>query len=526
MKTLSRIPALFFIGVLVFSCQKEIQTGPVINQQSTGSLAEDNAGNCAPVTVNGIYKVNRPMDGTNYIDVSVNVSSSGSYVIGTDTVNGIYFRDSASFTATGLQTVRLKAWGMPLTAGAVSLTVHYNNSSSCAVPITVSASGNTTASFTLAGAPGSCTAPVIQGTYIAGIALTPANKLVLGVNVISPGDYTLSTSTANGFSFTATGTFTATGIQTVVLSGTGTPAAAGATVMSVTGAPAGCSFTITVNSGTSTGNQFIAAYILDTSLAAPFDTVGRYLVTYDAQNRPVVINETSFKPNGDSLFHGITTLTYAGADTFAQQKVYYTKDFSATPASVSTKIFYYVFSGNRMTRDSALYTGYSNYQVADFTYAGNTVTRNERRYGPGAPALLLINSTAYQTFVSGNNTYQIDTAVSHYANNNNPATYNYTKTEITTSYVPNPNPFYQVYKASREPMFYEEMGISSRSAPPCLMSQQIEHAVSWGPGSSGNNLNQIDYIYNFRPDGYPSIAWYTFNNIGIISKGKILFYYR
>lgn len=62
------------------------------------------------------------------------------------------------------------------------------------------------------------------GTYKAGTALTSANTYTISVNVSEPGNYTMAANTTNGYSFTKSGTFTQTGIKTIILDGQGTPA--------------------------------------------------------------------------------------------------------------------------------------------------------------------------------------------------------------------------------------------------------------------------------------------------------------
>lgn len=246
MKALNKlIICILVCSVIIISCQKA--TDPGSNLMSSGTLSKDASGNCTPITVNGIYKASTGLGVANYMDVTVNVNSPGSYEIASNEVNGIHFGDSADFTAAGQQIVRLKGYGIPLSAGLFSFSVKYNNASSCNVGITVSPAGaSATAVFTLAGAPGSCTAPVIQGTYLAGTGLNASNKLIIGINVTAAGDYNLSTAVVNGISFSGTGTLNTTGAQTVSLSGTGTPLIAGTNQMSVSGAAAGCSFPLTV----------------------------------------------------------------------------------------------------------------------------------------------------------------------------------------------------------------------------------------------------------------------------------------
>src|SRR4030095_4076023 len=86
------------------------------------------------------------------------------------------------------------------------------------------------------------------GTYVAGTALTAANKITLNVNVTTVGSWSVTTAPAvNGIIFAGTGTFSATGQQTIILSANGsTPTAAGTNNYTVTGATATCSFPLTV----------------------------------------------------------------------------------------------------------------------------------------------------------------------------------------------------------------------------------------------------------------------------------------
>ena len=69
-----------------------------------------------------------------------------------------------------------------------------------------------------------CPADVtVSGTYIEGKELTTSNYLSIKVNVTKPGEYTISASTDNGYSFYTTGTFLNEGSYTVLITGQGTP---------------------------------------------------------------------------------------------------------------------------------------------------------------------------------------------------------------------------------------------------------------------------------------------------------------
>jgi hypothetical protein len=65
------------------------------------------------------------------------------------------------------------------------------------------------------------------------------------VNVGTPAAYTITTNTVNGVSFSKSGTFTATGLQSVALTGTGTPSASGPQNFTVTFGTTTCTFSLT-----------------------------------------------------------------------------------------------------------------------------------------------------------------------------------------------------------------------------------------------------------------------------------------
>lgn len=68
---------------------------------------------CGSATVNGVYKVGTALTASNTITLPVNVSALGSYTITTNTLDGISFKGSGTFTATGNQNVVLQGTGSP-----------------------------------------------------------------------------------------------------------------------------------------------------------------------------------------------------------------------------------------------------------------------------------------------------------------------------------------------------------------------------------------------------------------------------
>ncbi len=196
-------------------------------------------GNCTSFVSGGTYTAGTPLGATNIATVSVNVTTAGTYTITSNTVNGVTFSATGSFTTTGTQLIQLTGSGTPLVAGSFNYTPGTNG---CIFSITVSGAA-AAAVFTYGGAPGTCTNASPTGTYTAGTALTALNTVLVNVNVTTIGTYTISTPVVNGISFTGSGSFTATGSQNVLLTGTGTPTAGGVSNYIPTN---GCSFPITV----------------------------------------------------------------------------------------------------------------------------------------------------------------------------------------------------------------------------------------------------------------------------------------
>ena len=205
---------------------------------SSGVLS-DSSGDCKPVTLMGSYLPGTALSGTNTVQLQVTVAVAGSYTISTNTANGISFSKSGTFTSAGAQTVTLNGSGTPLSSGPQNYTVTYGNSQ-CAFAISFGSSSV----YTLGGSGGNCTPFTIGGIYQQGILLNPTNSVQLQVTVSAPGDYTISTDTVNGVSFTNSGTFATTGLQIITLAGSGTPINAGPQNFVVTAGTSTCNFSI------------------------------------------------------------------------------------------------------------------------------------------------------------------------------------------------------------------------------------------------------------------------------------------
>jgi hypothetical protein len=197
---------------------------------------------CTNAIAGGNYNAGLPLTPANTLAVEINATTGGTYIINATTTNGFSFSGSGVIPP-GMQSVILTGTGTP-TKAEVSLVTVTGQSSTCTFPITV-LPALPQAVFTLAGAPTNCTGAIINGTYAAGVATSASNTITLTVNVTAAGLYTISTNAANGISFSKTGVFTNTGVQTVVLAATGTPTAAGAFTFTPSASGSSCNFSVT-----------------------------------------------------------------------------------------------------------------------------------------------------------------------------------------------------------------------------------------------------------------------------------------
>lgn len=135
MKTLKHIITIFSAIFLMVSCQKELS----IESGNSGGLAQgslqDLGGNCQPITISGQYVVDSTLKDSNFVLITVDITTSGVYRIVTDELNGMSFRDSGFFTTPGVQTVKLRGKGKPLAPGITDFTVEFD-STSCLFSIT------------------------------------------------------------------------------------------------------------------------------------------------------------------------------------------------------------------------------------------------------------------------------------------------------------------------------------------------------------------------------------------------------
>jgi hypothetical protein len=177
--------------------------------------------------------------------------------------------------------------------------------------------------YTLGGSPGNCTGVVLGGSYITGFALTAGNTATINVDVSVIGAYNISTTTVNGFKFSATGTFTSAVPQTVTLVGSGTPAAPVNSNFQVTGGGNTCSFLVTVNptpvavytmdcAGLTVNGTYYVGSSVNASNTISLDVNVTAVGSYTISALPAV-NGISFSKSGNFTSTGTKTIVIAAS---------------------------------------------------------------------------------------------------------------------------------------------------------------------------------------------------------------------
>lgn len=232
--------------LLTTGCQKE-KSFELGNTPAKGSLQADATGDCLPKTVNGSFIAGAALvPATNTIVLSVNVTQTGVYTIGTDTVNGYFFRGTGRFTSAGMNTVTLQSSGTPFAAGTNNFVVRFDGTI-CDIQVPVLPVGTTPAVFTLVsgGTPVNCATADTNGIYVKDAPVNATNNVDITVNVTAVGTYTIR-ATGGGLTFQRTASFSTTGNQIIRLPATGTPTTAGNNTITFDAPFASCSFVITV----------------------------------------------------------------------------------------------------------------------------------------------------------------------------------------------------------------------------------------------------------------------------------------
>ena len=139
MSNLSTWRKLLVLGtaVILFSCQKEDNSGGTGRTARTLGvyLAGIYSGVCTSITTGGTYTPGVSLTSANTVTVQVTVTTPGTFTISTNTVNGISFSYSGTFSTTGFQNVILTGTGTPINSGSQNFGITFG-SSTCNFSIT------------------------------------------------------------------------------------------------------------------------------------------------------------------------------------------------------------------------------------------------------------------------------------------------------------------------------------------------------------------------------------------------------
>ncbi|MHC5310377.1 hypothetical protein ACYSNM_10015 [Myroides sp. LJL116] len=179
---------------------------------------------CNKIEVKGNYKNTIALDQSNYVDVTVVVTSPGIYDIGIRPVvdNGYYFALKGEFITTGTIKLRIPSFGIPSSPKDDSLEVFINGSLQvphCSLDIKV-LNGSITSDFAM-----DCNSIKINGLYELDKILDASNTIEFYVDVQPSaigGVYEFTTNTKSGISFSGSGALTQSR-QLITLKGEGRP---------------------------------------------------------------------------------------------------------------------------------------------------------------------------------------------------------------------------------------------------------------------------------------------------------------
>lgn len=253
---------------------------------------------CANAVVAGVYKQDEAMTASNTVTLKATVQATGETTIKTNTVAGVYFTSGPlSFDTVGQRNIVLTAVGTPTAPGVQTYTLDAvaGMVATCAFDVTIT--GQPVA-YVL-----NCSSITVEGTYAPNVAMTAANKMTISVSVQYPGAYSITSNAVNGVTFSASGNFTITGTQEVILTASGTALSGGIH-----------RYTITTNSalGANTCNkniEFVYRKMNILGLGGAGYQPGSAANTYSV--RGMLQATANFGPNGKVKVDGITIVNGA-----------------------------------------------------------------------------------------------------------------------------------------------------------------------------------------------------------------------
>lgn len=192
---------------------------------------------------------------------------------------------------------------------------------------------------TLKSASGNCLPQSVNGTYTKDSALKASNYIQVSADITAIGTYQVKSDTVAGFYFTASGTFTATGIQVIQLAGNGIPTSTGIKTFTLKFDTSICKIDINVVAGTPANAVFSFSNCAGTTFGTGVYTAG---TAVGAQHTvTLVVNVTTaglYAINTPS----VNGITFSGTGTFAAAgNTQVTLTASGTPLAASPPAYNY-----------------------------------------------------------------------------------------------------------------------------------------------------------------------------------------
>lgn len=110
--TAGAVTVPFTVPAAFSSCNFTVNVTAAAGPAVFNLVAGGTPSNCASASVKGVYVLNTALLSSNYVDITVNVTSIGSYTISASG-GGMTFSKTGSFTVTGNQTVKLDGSATP-----------------------------------------------------------------------------------------------------------------------------------------------------------------------------------------------------------------------------------------------------------------------------------------------------------------------------------------------------------------------------------------------------------------------------
>ncbi len=335
----------------------------------------------------------------------------------TSIVNGIY--SATILQCSALASVSVRVFDFNTSAQAISGSVPVSGNP-VTVPLLTACNPQQPATYTIT----AC--QLNTGVYAVGIPLNGNCLILANVNVLTPGNYNITTNNTNGMVFSASGNFTSTGVQTVVLLGSGTPFSAGLFTFTTALNPGtGCSTTINVT-GPATNP---AVFTLGGPGSCPNAVInGSFIVgTFlDSSNRvTLTVNVTTTGTYNINTGNNVNGMNFSDTGTFFN-------------TGVQTVVLY--GSGAPIT-DGAYTFQVQSAGISGCTFVINVTPRYASYTFPGAPGsctgVQVSGSYVSGTALNTQNTVVINvnvTATGPYSISTNPANgFSFTRTGSFTS---------------------------------------------------------------------------------------------